>query len=139
MSRKGSMSVQAGHRLDELRETYANFKPQTASQEKAHEDGMDRLEEAAAARQARSDILRSKLDPLLWLGLLSGAGLVVAFAFSHPAARGWGQTFMVTAMAGMIAFMMTVIYFMDSPFKAGMRVSNGPFVEFIEYDQGSSG
>ncbi|MEV0324719.1 hypothetical protein ACIBKX_40460 [Streptomyces sp. NPDC050658] len=131
MAREGAMSVQAGHRLSELRETYANVKPRTAYQEKAQQVGMDGIDEAAAARQTRSDVLRSKLDPLVWLGLLAGAGLVMAFTFSYPATRGWGQTLMVTAMAGMMAFMIMVIYFMDSPFTAGMRVSNGPFVEFI--------
>lgn len=139
MSHKGESSIEAGRRLSELREAYANVKPQGAYQENAYQIGLDRLEDAASARQTRADALRSKLDPLVWVGLLAGAGVILAYTFSYPAIRGWRQTFMVAAMAGMIIFMVTVIYFMHSPFKDGMRVSNGPFVELIENGQRHKG
>jgi hypothetical protein len=78
----------------------------------------DRRSVREQGRRERLQEAAPFVPPLLWLALIGGAGLLVAYVclFANRRIRAWPQLAVVSVMAATGALYLSVVYFLDHPY-----------------------
>jgi hypothetical protein len=91
--------------------------------ESARQSVLSALRDIADNRRIRLIEARDKLPPLLYLALLFGASMVLAFVFLFGVQRAILQLMMTGIVAGCIGLLLGVIVAFNAPFQGAIRVS----------------
>ncbi|MBD0708952.1 MULTISPECIES: DUF4239 domain-containing protein [unclassified Streptomyces] len=83
------------------------------------------------ARRGREAAAQESLSSVLWVGLLLGGVLTLAFMFLFGIKRSTTHVVMVMGLAGFITFTVVLIKELDSPFGAMLGASPTPFVRYF--------
>ncbi|MGA4837398.1 hypothetical protein [Streptomyces sp. G45] len=83
------------------------------------------------ARRGREGDADGGLAPALWVGLILGGILSVAFMFMFGVERSWTHVVMVMGLAALITFMVLLIYQLDHPFTGMLAVDASPFTRYF--------
>jgi hypothetical protein len=123
----GEESLAAHDAFDNIFTTMETVVPQTEVQHTWYDESIGRLNDAAAHRRKRLESLHNEL-PVPVRVLLFGGGLItLAFVVIHGARRTSTHTFVVAALAALVAYNLYLVVILDYPFSGSVRVTPEPF------------
>ncbi|HEY8983214.1 MAG TPA: hypothetical protein VIU15_27005 [Streptomyces sp.] len=83
------------------------------------------------ARRGREGDIGDGLSPVLWLGLIIGGLLTVAFMFMFGVERSFTHVVMVMGLTALITFLVLLIYQLDQPFGGMLAIDTSPFSRYF--------
>lgn len=113
---------QASAALDELYAVYAQPDLVAAVNPQQYDESLDQLSEVSANRRARVLASNSGLPTILWVVLIGGGVLVVAFAFLFGVESAWAQAAIMGALTVTIAMLLYVVADAQHPFRGSFVV-----------------
>jgi len=129
---RGHASPRAARALDALWLSYRSIEPRTASEGAAYAESLRRLNDAGGYRRLRLLSSRGGVAPILWALLLAGGMVTVGLMYLYYMENVWIHGLLVTALTGIIAFILLLILLFDHPFTGNVRVSPEAFEEATE-------
>src|SRR5262249_14883079 len=124
---RGAESATAQTAFDHLWHTYRQLPVHDDRELAAQIETMRRMNDLAANRHLRLLRSRSKIPPVLWLGLLGGALLTMVFSYFFGARSTALQIFLTAGFAATVSLFIFVIVILDAPFAGANPVSREPF------------
>ncbi|MEV5612711.1 hypothetical protein [Streptomyces sp. NPDC052225] len=103
----------------------------TTTQEMATQEVLSQLGTLGDARSDREEVPDRTMPGPLWLGLIIGGVLSVAFMFVFEVRRSFTHGVMVMGLVGLIAFLIVLITQLDSPFSGPFAVDATPFSRYF--------
>ncbi|NGO75663.1 DUF4239 domain-containing protein [Streptomyces sp. YC504] len=103
----------------------------TPAQQVAGLETLGRLGTLDDARRGRESDAGESLSPVIWLGLIVGGLLTVAFMFMFGVKRSFTHVVMVMGLSALITFTVLLIYQLDSPFKGLFAVGPDAFTRYF--------
>jgi zinc transporter ZupT len=89
--------------------------------------GLDQLTKLGTLRRERALTANESLPAILWIVLVAGGALTVAFAGGFSV-ESWGlHAWMVAALAALIALLLLLVVEMNQPFRGDIRVDDNSF------------
>ncbi|GAA0593438.1 hypothetical protein [Streptomyces crystallinus] len=111
-----SLGPEGWRTLEQLRAASRLPATATPAQQLALQEILSQLGTLDEARRGREGDAQSSLSPVLWLGLIMGGVLTVAFMFIFGIRRSLTHIVMVMGLAGLITFLVLLIRELDAPF-----------------------
>jgi hypothetical protein len=124
---RGAESATAQTAFEHLWHTYRQLPVHDDRELAAQIETMRRMNDLAANRHLRLLRSRSKIPPVLWLGLLGGALLTMVFSYFFGARSTALQIFLTAGFAATVSLFIFVIVILDAPFAGANPVSREPF------------
>ncbi len=117
--------------LNKLRDIYQTTQPAQAAEENAMQEALSQISTLDEARMGRESDAQSDLSPVLWAGLFIGGALTVGFMFMFGVQRRATHLIMVMGLSGFIAFLILLIYQLDTPFHGVLQVGTTDFTRYF--------
>ena len=118
----GQPSHVANGAYERLWDAYYNFHPQTEHEKIFYQESIHRMNEISSTRRARLISSRSGLPRTLWVLLIGGGIVVIAFTYLFGTKSAITQTLTVGALAGLIGFLLFLILALDFPFSGNLGI-----------------
>ncbi|MEU8527773.1 MULTISPECIES: hypothetical protein [Streptomyces] len=131
MAARESLGRSGWSMLDRLRVVSEVEDSGTISQKIAAQEVLAQLGYIDDARRGREAAAEERLSPVLWVGLINGGFLTLAFMFLFGIRRSFTHVIMVMGLAGFIAFTVLLIHQLDSPFGGMFGASADPFTRYF--------
>jgi hypothetical protein len=122
MDRGNAPSANTDAALDRLWDLYGQLEPGEAGQAAAFEDSMDRLQELGNARRMRLLESQAGIPGIMWVGLIAGGAITVAFAYGFGVERSRSHAVMLATLAASIALLLFMISSLNYAFHGDVRV-----------------
>ncbi|MFI8932206.1 hypothetical protein ACIG3E_31620 [Streptomyces sp. NPDC053474] len=103
----------------------------TVAQHSASQEVLAQVSALDEARRGREGDIDSGLSPVLWLGLIIGGALTVAFMFMFGVRRSFTHVVMVMGLSALITFLVMLIHQLDTPFSGLLAVDATPFERYF--------
>jgi hypothetical protein len=129
---RGRTSAQARQHVAAMRLTTHQLRPTTADQEILMGDTLDAIDELVDARRERTSALTAPLTPLMWSGLIVSSVLTIGFMFLFNQCRFVLHLLMVGSVAGLIAFILWLVYDLSLPFSGAAAVGPEAFDQILQ-------
>jgi len=113
--------------IDDIRATLQENDPHTAAEQELYAEGLDQVQRLADARRTRLVQADESIPAVLWVVLVIGGVVVVAFTYLFGLDNTWAHTLMVASLAGVIALVLFTIGVLDHPYSGGARIHPGAF------------
>jgi hypothetical protein len=113
---------EASAALDALYAVYARPDLVAAVNPQQYGESLDLLNEVSVARRGRVLASDSGLPEILWLVLIAGAVVVVAFAFLFGVESHWSQAAIIGGLTVTISLLLFVVADAQHPFRGGFAV-----------------
>jgi hypothetical protein len=123
----GEVSPNAGAAMDDLWTIVSTFEPRTTREEAVYAEGLQRLDDVSDHRQLRVFESRNVLPPLMWVLLIGGGIITVAFTYFLAAPSIRAQLIMTGLYTALIAFALFLIVAIDQPFAGDLGVTPEAF------------
>ncbi|WP_416974787.1 hypothetical protein [Streptomyces sp. 4F14] len=117
--------------LDRLRAADRLPDDATPAQQAAAQEVLAQLSTLDDARRGREGDIGGGLSPILWLGLIIGGVLTVAFMFMFGVERSVTHVVMVMGLSALITFLVLLIHQLDQPFNGILAVDATPFSRYF--------
>jgi len=130
---KGEESVRASDTLKKVWELYANYEPKTEKEKAFFSESLRKLDELREMRRLRIIDSRSGIHPLLWLVLIIGAIITIAFTFFFGSDKFIVHAIMASTLAAIIALILLTILSFDFPFTGSVRIEPEMFQQSINF------
>ena len=124
---EGRHSDRAAGYLDAMDRTAMGLRPSTTAEGNLQAQLLQALMRLEDARQERTAAADSALPAIVWIVLLLGGGLTIAFASFLGAPSLAMHLAMASALAVSGALVLTLIVALNNPFRGDFRVSAEPF------------
>src|SRR5215211_5848518 len=128
---QGRSSPKAWATLDELRGTILGLDPTTGAQLARYNHGL------GDARRERLLAANEGLAPILWVVLIGGAVITIAFTYLFGLDNTSVHTLMVAALAMILSLSLFTVAALDYPFKGDVRIHPAAFEQVLERFQES--
>ncbi len=138
LEREGS-SPRAGTLLDELRRAVQGVEPRTDAQDALRAEALGELDELEEDRVFRLVLVREGLPYILWVVLVVGGTLTVAFPYLFGIDAAWLHAVTVAGLTVLVALILHVIGVLDYPFGSGVGVQPDAFERFLRAIGGNGG
>jgi hypothetical protein len=124
---QGGASSKAWDRLDELRGAVLGLDPPTATQQTPYSQArynevLDQLHDLGDARRERLLAAGEGLPIILWVVLISGGVITIAFTYLFGLQSTVVHTLMVAALAVVLSLSLFSIAALDHPFRGDVRI-----------------
>jgi hypothetical protein len=123
----GRPSAAAIRAFDALWLEYARFRPRSEESDTMYQQSIARLNELGENRELRVIASRATLPSELWILLIAGFVVCIAFTFLFQMDSLATQAFSVGAIASLIGFVLFVIFALQHPFAGDVQISADPF------------
>ncbi|GGV21385.1 DUF4239 domain-containing protein [Streptomyces spectabilis] len=117
--------------LSALRHASRTAADATPSQHMTAQEVLAQLGTLDDARRGRESDADGGLAPALWVGLIMGGVLTVAFMFMFGVERSYTHVVMVMGLSALITFMVLLIHELDRPFTGMLAVDATPFTRYF--------
>jgi hypothetical protein len=134
---QGSSSPKAWATLDELRGTILGLDPPTGAQQVRYNQVLEQLHSLGDARRERLLAASEGLATILWVVLIGGALITVAFTYLFGLEDTVVHTLMVAALAMILSLSLFTVAALDYPFKGDVRIHPAAFEQVLERFQES--
>jgi hypothetical protein len=124
---EGKASPRAWVLLDELRLTVQAMDPHTEAEQVLYDQGLTRIHELSDARRIRLLDASEGIPPVLWVALVAGGVVTVAFTYLFGLKSNWAHALMVAALALVVAVMLFTIVSLDHPFAGAAQIPPDAF------------
>lgn len=123
MRQHGDLAPRGTQLLDQVRTDITQYDPKTDLEAQAYQPLVDEVAAADAARTARGQSAGSTMPPVVWFGLITGALVTVGLIFTLQIRRSARELLLAGLFSALIAFLLFLIWDLDSPFGSGLAVS----------------
>jgi hypothetical protein len=118
--------------LDELRGTILGLDPTTGAQQVRYNQVLEQLHALGDARRERLLAASEGLSTILWVVLIGGAVITIAFTYLFGLENPVVHTLMVAALAMILASSLFTVAALDYPFKGDVRIHPAAFEQVLE-------
>ena len=132
-------SLRAEALLDDLRRGVQGVEPRTDAQGAFRTQALAELDELEEGRVLRLVLVRQGLPFILWVVLVVGGALTIAFPFLFGIDAAWLHAATVAGLTVLVALILYVIGVLDYPFGGGVGVQPYPFEEVLRAIGGNGG
>ena len=129
--RQGQPSPRVGTLVDELRHSVQDFQPRTDAQSALYSESLAELDELEASRELRLLAVNEGIPYILWVVLVIGGGLTVAFTYLFGIEPAWLHAVAVAGLAILVSLVLHVIGVLDYPFNSGVQVQPDAFEQVL--------
>jgi hypothetical protein len=129
--RDGHESPRVEKAIENLWTLYVNAQPQMVNNP-LYAESLDRLAILADARRGRLNQAAEGLHSILWIFLIGGGVIMIAFTHFFGMKSVPAQLFMTGAVAAEITFLLYLIAAIDRPFDGAMQVDTAPMRRVIQ-------
>jgi hypothetical protein len=129
---QGRSSPKAWATLDELRGTILGLDPPTGAQQVRYNQVLEQLHALGDARRERLLAASEGLAPILWVVLIGGAVITIAFTYLFGLDNTVVHTLMVAALAMILSLSLFTVAALDYPFKGDVRIHPAAFEQVLE-------
>jgi hypothetical protein len=136
---QGRSSPRAGTLLDDLRRGVQGVEPRTDAQDALRTQALAELDEVEEGRVLRLVLVREGLPSILWVVLVVGGALTIAFPFLFGIDAAWLHAATVAGLTVLVSLILYVIGVLDYPFGGGVGVQPYPFEEVLRAIGGNGG
>jgi hypothetical protein len=116
-------SPRAWDLLDDIRASLQNFDPSTPEEQVIYEQSLERMRDLADARRDRLLEAEQGLPIILWVVLIAGGVIVVAFTYLFGLDSTVIHLLMVASLAFVIALVLFTVAALNYPFKGDITIS----------------
>jgi len=134
---QGKTSPKAWATLDELRGTILGLDPPTGAQLVRYNQVLEQLHGLGDARRERLLAANEGLSTILWVVLIGGGVITVAFTYLFGLDNTSVHTLMVAALAMILSLSLFTVAALDYPFKGDVRIHPAAFEQVLERFQES--
>jgi hypothetical protein len=134
---QGRSSPKAWATLDELRGTILGLDPPTGAQQVRYNQVLEQLHALGDARRERLLAASEGLATILWVVLIGGALITIAFTYLFGLDNTVVHTLMVAALAMILSLSLFTVAALDYPFKGDVRIHPAAFEQVLERFQES--
>ncbi len=125
--------------LDEqLQESIKDFEPGTSAEQTLYAEGLRLVHELEDDRELRLLESRRGIPTILWIVLVAGGILTVAYTFLFGTQALWLHRVAVAALAMLIALILYAIYQIQYPFTGDVRVEPEAFEQVLYKMEGAA-
>ncbi len=128
---QGQESQRAKGHLEELRRSVQDFQPQTNAQSDLYSESLAELDELEANRELRLLAVNEGIPYILWIVLVIGGVLTVAFTYLFGIEPAWLHAVAVAGLAILVSLVLHVIGVLDYPFNSGVQVKPTAFEQVL--------
>jgi hypothetical protein len=137
LMRQGRSSPRVGALLDELRRSVQDYEPRTDAESGLYDASLAELDELEANREFRLLAVNEGIPYVVWVVLVSGGALTVAFTYLFGMETVWLHVVAVAGLAMLISLILHVIGVLDYPFNGGVQVQPDAFERVLRSIGGS--
>jgi hypothetical protein len=130
--RQGQQNTRVGRLVDELRRSVEDFEPRTDAQSALYAEALSELDELEASRELRLLAVNEGIPYILWIVLVIGGVLTVAFTYLFGIEPAWLHAVAVAGLAVLVALVLHVIGVLDYPFNGGVQVQPDAFEQVLK-------
>lgn len=123
--RRGEQSAVAQSALRALWNECRSTRPANAREDAIYAESMRQLVAISDSRRARIHSLRDDVPPLMWIILIGGGAMVVAFTYLFGPQRIALHALMVGALATLIVMSLFLVHALDNPFDGWPHIDPG--------------
>jgi Protein of unknown function (DUF4239) len=134
---QGRSSPKAWATLDQLRGTILGLDPPTGAQQVRYNQVLEQLHSLGDARRERLLAANEGLATILWVVLIGGAVITIAFTYLFGLEDTVVHTLMVAALAMILSLSLFTVAALDYPFKGDVRIHPAAFEQVLERFQES--
>lgn len=132
MSKEGWKSKEAGEAYEQVWNAFYKYQPQSPIETTYYTESLTQLNELARERRVRLMHSRSGLPPLVWLFLIFGALITIAFTYLFWTKHASLQAMMVALLSGLIAASLYLTLSLQHPFSGDVKVSSDAFQVLVK-------
>jgi hypothetical protein len=129
---QGRSSPKAWATLDELRVTILGLDPPTGAQQVRYNQVLEQLHSLGDARRERLLAASEGLATILWVVLIGGGVITIAFTYLFGLENTVVHTLMVAALAMILSLSLFTVAALDYPFKGDVRIHPVAFEQVLE-------
>jgi hypothetical protein len=134
---QGKASPKAWATLDELRGTILGLDPPTGAQQVPYSQArynqvLEQLHGLGDARRERLLAASEGLAPILWVVLIGGGVITIAFTYLFGLENTVVHTLMVAALAMILSLSLFTVAALDYPFRGDVRIHPDAFEQVLE-------
>jgi Protein of unknown function (DUF4239) len=134
---QGRSSPKAWATLDELRAAILGLDPPTGAQQVRYNQVLEQLHALGDARRERLLAANEGLATILWVVLIGGAVITIAFTYLFGLDNTLVHLLMVAALAMILSLSLFTVAALDYPFKGDVRIHPAAFEQVLERFQES--
>jgi hypothetical protein len=124
-------SPQATQLVYDMRAKTLDFAPADARQQVLYEHAVTHVEELASERRARLTEIDDSVPTIMWVALIAGGLLTVAFTYLFGLSNTLAHGLMVLTLTALVVVSLLLIKEMDFPFTGVTRVEPTAFEVFL--------
>lgn len=131
-------SPQAETLVEDLEEGIIGFEPSTSGEQTLHAQLLTSVDDLGDDRQIRLLESRRGLPSVLWVVMVIGGILTIAFTFLFAVEPPWFHRLITAALAALVVLVLFAIYRIEYPFTGEVRVGPDAFEVVLDEIEGSS-
>lgn len=124
---EGELTERGGTLLAEVRRTVTEREPVSVREVESYQGMIDQIAQAEEARAARGQSAEPTMPAVVWIGLLTGAVVVVGMVFALQIQRSVRELLLAGLFSAMIAFLLYLVWFFDAPYARALDDATGAF------------
>lgn len=132
LMRQGQESPRATTDLEELRRSVQDFQPRTDAQSDLYSESLTEVGELEANRELRLLAVDEGIPYIVWVVLVIGGVLTVAFTYLFGIEPAWLHAVAVAGLAILVSLVLHVIGVLDYPFNSGVQVQPDAFEQVLK-------
>jgi hypothetical protein len=136
---EGRSSSRAEARLDELRRSVQGLEPHTDAEDTLYAEVLAELDELEDNREFRLLAVNEGIPYIVWVVLVVGGVLTVAFTYLFGMESVWLHAVAVAGLTILISLILHAIGILDYPFSSGVRVQPDAFEQVLREIGGNNG
>jgi hypothetical protein len=134
----GRPSAAAIRAFDALWIEYANLRPRGQEAKTMYQESISRLNELGENRELRVFASQEKLPTPMWILLVAGFAVCIAFTYLFRMESLATQAIAVGAIASLVGFVLFLIFALQHPFAGDVQISADPFRHVLADWRGQS-
>jgi len=133
---QGRPTERAQTLLGELRRSVVDLEPHSNAQDALYAASLQELDELEENRALRLLAAREGIPSILWVVLVVGGTLTIAFTYLFGMERAWLHAVAVAGLTAAVCLILYVIAILDYPFNSGVSVQPDAFELVLRVIQG---
>ena len=127
LQQRGKVSLKAWRAVETLHRLILDYQPETPAQQIAHTEIFRKMNELLAERRSRIFINENAIQAEVWIVLLLGSALAIAFTWFFGTENARAHVAMTTMLGASIGLALFLVVSMDGPFRGRVSVDPAPF------------
>ncbi|MFD8752921.1 hypothetical protein ACFV0O_18385 [Kitasatospora sp. NPDC059577] len=115
--------------LHDVQNAWTSFEPTTNAQQQVDQLAFGQISVAYQARHGREAAGNRGMSGVMWFGLLAGGALTLGLMFLFGIERTGTHLVLAMGFTSLIAFMVVLVYALNSPFGGPLGLSPAPFAD----------